>query len=269
MKKKVILVIYCILANICYSAEPKESSNSVSPELVAVLSGLTTEATVSHLEKGPTITKRIQRYKELATHATVPFAIIPLSVALVRQECTDTTLACIEAASQEELSSKHGLACSQFHRACKYGNGDVIATFLKKCPFIDDVPTVNITDIFGRTPLHCAVLENNKVVVEELIKEGATVDIQIPTNPGISDPQYADNLKTSLHFAAQLGYSDMILLLLQHGANPFIKDLSGRTPRMLIGSIRVSDFQLPNYNKCKKILLEHEIKMNMTPLTTL
>jgi ankyrin repeat protein len=96
------------------------------------------------------------------------------------------------------------------------------------------------------------------IVVKELLENKANINAQIPGNPQMNDPYFSDNLKTPLHLAAQLGYANMVSFLLEKGADPLIKDLSGRTPSMVIDAIRFAPSQKEEYKMCKAVLLKHE-----------
>jgi ankyrin repeat protein len=73
-------------------------------------------------------------------------------------------------------------------------------------------------DLMGRVPLHYAALFGDLHRAEELIAEGA--DIQIGDHDG----------QTPLHYAAQGGSVSVAELLLTHGAHVDAEDVDGNTP---------------------------------------
>lgn len=172
----------------------------------------------------------------------------------------------IEESPQEKLTALHELRrCTPLHRACNHGDPTVVKALLERCPFTNDAPTVDITDVFGRTSLHCAVLDNNQSVIEELLKGGANINAQIPHARKMSDPMHSDTLKTPLHFAVQLGYPHLVECLLKAGANQWVKDASHQTPRSFIEKIMTqmygSDNNREAYKKCHELLLLHETRL--------
>jgi ankyrin repeat protein len=83
---------------------------------------------------------------------------------------------------------------------------------------IDAGANLNVTDEFGRTPLHWAVGSQHSDCVQTL------VDAE-------SDPNIADDRgETPLHEAACTGHDACIQTLVESGANPNITEIRGRTP---------------------------------------
>jgi ankyrin repeat protein len=76
-------------------------------------------------------------------------------------------------------------------------------------------------DTKGWPPIHCAITADGSKIacIRILLKKGANVDAT------------DRHQKTALHRAAQFGDQAAVLLLLQHGANPLLKDENGFTPR--------------------------------------
>eukprot|EP00834_Sanchytrium_tribonematis_P003728 NODE_154_length_15322_cov_0.584510.p8 type:complete len:290 gc:universal NODE_154_length_15322_cov_0.584510:5733-6602(+) len=103
--------------------------------------------------------------------------------------------------------------------------------------------TVDLPDVYGITPLHLAVLRNMTGLVIKLLKIGSKVDRQTTTPCCIQGiyssalqetPRYEQDILSkgisALHIAAWQNNEEMILCLLQSGANPTLKDASGRLP---------------------------------------
>ena len=82
---------------------------------------------------------------------------------------------------------------------------------------LDHGSSVNVTDEFGRSPLHC-VEYTTRECCDLLLQYGADVNL-----PDV-------NKETPLHFAASAGNTDCIEWLLQQGANVEALDNKHRTP---------------------------------------
>jgi ankyrin repeat protein len=80
----------------------------------------------------------------------------------------------------------------------------------------------NPRDMFDWTPLMRAVREDSAPVVRRLLAD-RRIEIDAANKAGM----------TALHLAASLGLRRMAALLLNHGADPRMRDLSGNTPLML------------------------------------
>lgn len=77
---------------------------------------------------------------------------------------------------------------------------------------------VDAVDEIGSSALYYASKNNNVLVVEKLLKAGATVDIRNA------------NGRTSLHAAARRGHAEVCKLLVRHGASIDAEDSDGKTP---------------------------------------
>lgn len=75
---------------------------------------------------------------------------------------------------------------------------------------------LNTADETGLSALHWAALSGNVKIVEELIESGASVDA---LNSALNSP---------LQLAAACGHTDIVLLLLEHGADATCKNLKDR-----------------------------------------
>jgi HEAT repeat protein len=104
---------------------------------------------------------------------------------------------------------------------------------------------VNAKDSNGTTPLHIAVWEGRKELVELLLAKGA--DVNARTNPMGSTP---------LHFAASDGRKDLVELLLAHGADVNAKNNNSQTP---LGSVlsAISRHPLPGQEGVAELLRQH------------
>lgn len=80
------------------------------------------------------------------------------------------------------------------------------------------------------SPLHLAVMWNNRALVELFLEKG--IDVNVADRDGYRLTTGHDHAVggTPLHCAAELGYAEMASLLIARGANPSDRDLLGRTP---------------------------------------
>lgn len=84
------------------------------------------------------------------------------------------------------------------------------------CTGLNREDTLNAADETGLSALHWAALSGNVKIVEELIESGASVDA---LNSALNSP---------LQLAAACGHTDIVLLLLEHGADATCKNLIDR-----------------------------------------
>ncbi|KAJ6786444.1 hypothetical protein PWT90_03329 [Aphanocladium album] len=85
---------------------------------------------------------------------------------------------------------------------------------------------INAKDADGKTPLHC--VKRNASVILKLIELGADCDAQ------------DDDGNSPLHLQVGIVYSNMfegVVALLQHGANPNVKNQHGKTPLRCLNNI--------------------------------
>ncbi len=100
---------------------------------------------------------------------------------------------------------------SALHIAVKNGSYEIVEDLLK-------ITDVNITDGYGRTPIHYASAKGFTKIAELLIKNGA--DVNVKDDRGI----------TPLHLATKNGHLEVVQLLVRNGADVNAKDDYGRTP---------------------------------------
>jgi ankyrin repeat protein len=94
----------------------------------------------------------------------------------------------------------------------------------------------NVRDSVGATPLHDAVLSGKVNAVKKLLEHGADVNVRT-TGAIVVMEDYAGIFTestysgvTPLHLAAYKGYAEIAKILLEHGANPNIRDDYYLTP---------------------------------------
>ncbi len=164
--------------------------------------------------------------------------------------------------------SKNGLTA--LHSACAYGRLKTIKLLISKgvdpllCSFdsfhsplhvalINDhqecaflllpfLKTVDLPDSFGVTPLHLAVLKNMTGLAIKMIKIGCNINRQTLSPcyiegihaTSIESPRYEQEILSKgispLHIASWQNNDEMVLFLLQNGANPSLKDAQGNLP---------------------------------------
>jgi len=78
---------------------------------------------------------------------------------------------------------------------------------------------INALDNLGRLPLHHAVISGAEDAVRMLLSAGSLVDVP--------DIEYR---WTPLHLAAYYGYTEIVELLIRHGATTHMKDINGAVP---------------------------------------
>ncbi len=112
--------------------------------------------------------------------------------------------------NKSEILSKDSIGRNCLHYASCSNNPEIVKIILNKAPDL-----INDIDIYGRTPLHYAIWNGTN----------AQIDIIKLLIKGKCDVNCVDEEKmTPLHFAADAGKGKVIKLLLENGANPFLKD---------------------------------------------
>ncbi|KAM4702763.1 uncharacterized protein WCC33_011278 [Rhinophrynus dorsalis] len=116
------------------------------------------------------------------------------------------------------------------HLAVLYDNVEAVRILLEEAPELVNQPMTS--ELYkGQTALHIAVMRQNVVIARELIGKGAEVSTSRavgsfftlkPTNSFY----YGEHI---LSFAACVGNAELVRLLLQHGADPNVKDSHGNT----------------------------------------
>lgn len=124
------------------------------------------------------------------------------------------------------------------HIACKSGNLEIVSILLKTDP-----SHLNVADENGCTPLIYAIKEKQVAVVEYLLKEIKTqqIDLTQAIQPMMNDPKgFAANHNyfslygsSALHFAAMIGDEKIIQLLVAAGANLEAKNSAEETPLLI------------------------------------
>ena len=105
---------------------------------------------------------------------------------------------------QAMLNAQNSSSSSGLFLACKYGHVDIALILLEKGVSFDT------EGIFGRTPLHYAVLTENEALVRLVLELGA--DVEIKDDIGLPP----------LYWAVCMGSLPLVRMLLDFGANPNI-----------------------------------------------
>uniref|UniRef100_A0ABD2WPN7 Uncharacterized protein n=1 Tax=Trichogramma kaykai TaxID=54128 RepID=A0ABD2WPN7_9HYME len=162
---------------------------------------------------------------------------------------------------------------THFHAACQYGFDDIVQKFLELGQDPNILPPKSAVDFEGDPvipPLHLALKQNCRNVVELLLKNGA--DPNLATTEGLTplhvivrgnyfdggladlffkicdDENLTDQVNsqdhwghTPLHWELKEDYSYLTELLLRRGADPSLVNEKGFTPRHLICKKDVDD----------------------------
>ena len=133
----------------------------------------------------------------------------------------------------------------EIHRSAGLGELQKVVKWLRKGGLVDALGSVTSMD--GRpittTLLLTAAANDHLAIVRELLKRGATV-----------------NLQNSLGFTALLeaafsGRLSIVLVLLQHSANPDLQNINGRTAPMKAA--------FGGHEACLKALLQHSANLDL------
>lgn len=103
--------------------------------------------------------------------------------------------------------------------AAKKAGPDMISLLVSKGAKMDNCGAILFAAVQGRSD-----------IVRHLIQLGANMDVMSNKNSK-SNPS-KEQQGTSLHMAASEGHVDTVVLLLEHGASPNLRDPLGRTPLM-------------------------------------
>ena len=111
---------------------------------------------------------------------------------------------------KSDILSKDSIGRNCLHYASCSNNSEIVNIILKKAPEL-----INDIDIYGRTPLHYSIWNATNAqldIINSLIKNKCNVNC------------FDEEKMTPLHFACDAGKGKVIKLLLENGANPFLKD---------------------------------------------
>jgi ankyrin repeat protein len=132
------------------------------------------------------------------------------------------------------------------------GNADAVAKILETHP-----EAVNCRDMLGNTALHMAAHQDDYIMASLLINSGADPNArckrecggwtplhtaakldhyrigQLLIDKGCEVDALSEYKSTSLHEAAKHGFSNMLNLLLAHGANAALLDAEGFCPHLI------------------------------------
>lgn len=124
-------------------------------------------------------------------------------------------------ASQENINSVDQDGRTALFYAATSGRTDLISELIRNGSVID------AQDNAGKTPLHLAVIQWQVESVKMLLESGAKVDsLDFHGNSPLSDAVFYSQ-----------GKGDLIRLLLDHGANPVLRNKYGVSPKELAETI--------------------------------
>ncbi|KAG0424437.1 hypothetical protein HPB47_028374 [Ixodes persulcatus] len=110
-------------------------------------------------------------------------------------------------------------ARTALHIAASLGHLEVVETLLRFGA------SLTVKDKHGNTPLHLAVLGCHSSMTDLLVKKGASVNSTNSVGFGLSSFWGS----TPLHMAAELGFTEVVQVLVSHGADLFLPEKGGRT----------------------------------------
>ena len=142
----------------------------------------------------------------------------------------------------EDIHEVDSEGWSSLHTSCADGNYIIVKQLLAYKAKVEALTKQN------QTPLHLAVYSGNINCVKELIKYNANVNVITKTE-----------LTTPLHIACQYQYAEIVVLLIENGANVNSLNILKRTPLHLTaetGRIDIGYYLLQN-NANKDILDIH------------
>ena len=144
----------------------------------------------------------------------------------------------LENGANPNIPSKYSYEGNPFHVAIKNKRNEMALLMMKYGANVH----VPCSDLFGQEhhPLHLAILHQNQGMVKALIEHGCDIETK-----GIDD-------FTSLHIAAQKGFEDILVTILETiDANINVQLLDGTLETPLHLATEASE------KKCVKVLLEH------------
>ena len=134
------------------------------------------------------------------------------------------------------------------HSAVRQGHREIVELL------IANGTDVNSRDSTGKSSLHDAALEGHKEIVELLIIKGADLNAE------------SGYYGTPLHVAAGIGHEEIVELLIANGANVNVKDGFGRTP--LDAAELVYEWDSPEAKAAKKniadVIRKHQLILRLT-----
>ena len=134
------------------------------------------------------------------------------------------------------------------HSAVRQGHREIVELL------IANGTDVNSRDSTGKSSLHDAALEGHKEIVELLIIKGADLNAE------------SGYYGTPLHVAAGIGHKEIVELLISNGANVNVKDGFGRTP--LDAAELVYEWDSPEAKAAKKniadVIRKHQLILRLT-----
>lgn len=116
----------------------------------------------------------------------------------------------------------------ELHAAIETGMMDKVMRFLDEAQMDPNTPSPT-----GNLPIHTASYNGRIAVVELLLARGVDVNRAGPRE------------NSPLHFAASQGHEDTVKFLINSGANPALRNRSGKTPYDIAKGDRIRQYLLP------------------------
>lgn len=149
---------------------------------------------------------------------------------------------------QEPVAAEVLSLDAQLHKAVNTADMSAVEALLK-VPGLD----LNFPDEKGLTPLHRAIIKRSLPIIELLCN-----DFRTQVNACTSKKN------TALHIAAKNGYIEAIVVLLEAGALPRIKNIDKKTPADLIESSEIKGLLLENIFERRLFVLTADMEDQST-----
>lgn len=141
----------------------------------------------------------------------------------------------------EDLNQDIGDGYAPLHVSCMFGH-EALCRFLVERGALINLNAVNAS---GATPLHLAVSHRDEAIAAKiadfLIRHGA--ELNAPQKGG----------QTALHHAVARGSAKLVGVLIDAGADPFLKDAHGRAPVDLARALELDEVRNVILDKLKAV----------------
>lgn len=140
-----------------------------------------------------------------------------------RNEAQNLVKTCLD--RDDDFNTKDANGLTPLHLALKLKKFNIVQSIIK-CP---REKIINSSDDDNVSYLLIACAYNNEKLVRDILGQDPDVNCQMKTGKMLKDGVFVKAGSTALHVSVIFGYFELTKLLLQHGADPMIKDLDGST----------------------------------------
>uniref|UniRef100_A0A669EC53 Ankyrin 1 n=1 Tax=Oreochromis niloticus TaxID=8128 RepID=A0A669EC53_ORENI len=200
-----------------------------------------------------------------SAHSTARNGYTPLHIA-AKQNQMEVASCLLQNGASPNSESLQGI--TPLHLASQEGRPDMVALLISK------QANVNLGNKNGLTPLHLVAQEGHVGIADTLVKQGASVYAAsrvISTEYTYLVHQMTHHIfmgYTPLHQAAQQGHTDIVTLLLKHGAQPNEITSNGTSPLGIakrLGYISVIDvLKLVTEESVSAVSMKHRMSFPET-----